>query len=708
MSPLIPLGLKLARAGGRFRILAIAAGTALSALLLLTGLALPTAMQPDPILRQGNWLINSLVLAAVIIPAAILLIVVGRLSSGIRDQRLAALRLIGVTPKQARTVAAVENGVLALAGAVAGFLLFAVIAPLLQRFGLPGFGHFPGQFATTLLQNLGSIVALTAISIAVGTSATWDHSAAKTAKTAKTARTQPSLAWWRPILFLAALATLIVLQFIPVNLDNPGPIGITWLVATAIGTIGIALLTPFLTNGIASFWGRRSGSLAVRLGVRAIQADAVSSARVVAGLAVAVVITVTLLGLLASIADSGFRRALRAVGAGPQQILIWEDSDGGDEATAYPEVALLGGLNPDAATSFQQTPGVIGFLPVRGANALIPVPTDTETCPWSGELAITDPQCHGNLALVASDVAWPLPSFIGTCQELTNLLALDKLTATGCDDNQPALILGADGQALNAIGRVYYSALPPTFDAVMTPFTAVPPGVALVTDTAGNNPVLPLGTFDTHGRVITALGSSDLVGQTLPVAFIPAALANQRLVDLGVLSGLEIGTRWDIIADGGTIPLAAVNQTAAQFGWHAETVTSEEYRIFAAFRAMMYGLSGIALAVSLITVALTATDRAIERRRNVARQIAIGVPMRVLTIGQLIQVILPAVIASAIALGFSALGLRVVSRTMLNIAAYTAPWGALIGIIASGILIVALATVPLTRTKITPELLRRE
>jgi hypothetical protein len=96
-----------------------------------------------------------------------------------------------------------------------------------------------------------------------------------------------------------------------------------------------------------------------------------------------------------------------------------------------------------------------------------------------------------------------------------------------------------------------------------------------------------------------------------------------------------------------------------------------------------------------------------ERRRNVARQIAIGVPMRVLTLGQLIQVILPAVIASGIALGFSVLVIRV-SRTMLNIAVYTTPWGALNGIIASGIIIVALATVPLTRTKITPELLRRE
>ena len=68
----------------------------------------------------------------VLVPFGVFLATCARLSAATRDRRIAALRLLGVSARQAAWVNAVETGVVAACGAVLGGTLFVVLAPLSQ------------------------------------------------------------------------------------------------------------------------------------------------------------------------------------------------------------------------------------------------------------------------------------------------------------------------------------------------------------------------------------------------------------------------------------------------------------------------------------------------------------------------------------------------------------------------------------------------
>lgn len=267
MSALVALGLRLARAGGGLRIVAITFGNLLGAYLLLVSLTLPAALYPNADIRTENMVILALVIAMLLIPALMLLIVVGRLSSGVRDRRLAALRLLGITPQRARIVAGVENGILALGGALAGLLLFVATTPLLNqaRFGSPH--PVPGTFALSPQRVMLAIAALTALSIAVGTAPTWNNLDLKAARS-ESAALRPR--WWRAGLLLGALAAFGFILSRPPITGERGPWVVTFAIASLLGVLGIAALTPVIARQIAVWWGARSASPAVKLGTRAV------------------------------------------------------------------------------------------------------------------------------------------------------------------------------------------------------------------------------------------------------------------------------------------------------------------------------------------------------------------------------------------------------------------------------------------------------
>jgi hypothetical protein len=68
----------------------------------------------------------------VLVPFGVFLATCARLSAAARDRRIAALRLLGVSARQAAWVNAVETGAVAACGAVLGTVLFLVLAPASQ------------------------------------------------------------------------------------------------------------------------------------------------------------------------------------------------------------------------------------------------------------------------------------------------------------------------------------------------------------------------------------------------------------------------------------------------------------------------------------------------------------------------------------------------------------------------------------------------
>ena len=75
---------------------------------------------------------------ALLLPVLIFIGTATRLSAARREQRFAAMRLVGATPRQVSLISAVEASIAALGGVAIGFLLFYLLHPILIRLSLTG------------------------------------------------------------------------------------------------------------------------------------------------------------------------------------------------------------------------------------------------------------------------------------------------------------------------------------------------------------------------------------------------------------------------------------------------------------------------------------------------------------------------------------------------------------------------------------------
>lgn len=137
---------RLAVVGGRsdgVRIALTALGSALSALVLLTA-AVVVSLRPVPghysleVLNQPGLVPG--VVATLVLLCAPVLFFVGqcvRVGAPARDRRLGALRMAGATPRDVRAVVALETGVAAAGGSLAGLGVFFALRRVLEAASWP-------------------------------------------------------------------------------------------------------------------------------------------------------------------------------------------------------------------------------------------------------------------------------------------------------------------------------------------------------------------------------------------------------------------------------------------------------------------------------------------------------------------------------------------------------------------------------------------
>lgn len=636
MSPLAEIGLRLARSGGRLRAGSIAAGNAVGALLLLTAVALPEALFPDALERAGQRVTLLAALMFLLVPAVVLLVTVGRLSSGTRDRRLAALRMLGLSPHRVRRIAAVENGSLALVGAAAGAVLFAgVVAPVSDhlRPRLPWLG---APLHADVLPMMAIVALITAVSVVVGTAATWERTLPAAARSEARVRTPRA---WRLLVLAAGIGALGLLAQLDMA-ATPNEVQMSlFLGGSAVTGVGLALTTPLIVSWAGRLLVRAQG-VTPRLTGRAIQADVTGASRVVAGLGVAIFLTSGALGVLGhweqapQIAD-----ALRSFGPGPQRLWL---SDWSADA------AVAARLDDNAITELKQIPGVYGVAP-----------------------RIVDANCDEDGSCGRA--------IVGTCAQLALVLE-----ASGCDDQHAAVIVNDwDG----------------------TNFRGLKPGTELTLTTwdPASGDTLALGTVASAATPIvqdTAAQQQRWAWQADDVAFVPASL---------IAEPLPTHPRVDVIATGGIDVQRHVTAWAETQGVDFWAPHAAEFQTISAIRAAVWALCGVAIAVALVVLALGAADHANERRRAVARQITLGMPAGILRRSQLLQTLLPVLVACTLALMAGLIGVHAYTN-MADGGTLITPrgWATLAAIAAAGGLVVAVSTVPLIRTRLTPELLRRE
>jgi hypothetical protein len=313
---------RFVRADSASRQVGIIAGNAVGTFLIAAVAALPAALTSDDAPELGVRLTIGVALIFVAIPVFMLLATVGRLSAATRDARLMALRLLGLRPSRTLAVAAVENGLLSLAGALAGVAIFALAAPAASAAVRNGPGWFSGTLALSPLW-------LAAIALAAGL-----FSAVLAAAPARRLLEEPKAGrprrrgtggWWRLGLFGFGAAELVWLGFEP-GLSYSQR---TWAVACGVVAVlvGLVLSVPLFSVRVAAALAK-SRRTVVQLAGRGIQAEPTSGARLVLGLGAVVFLAVALTGQLWRMENSSaIKMGQRLLGDGPQLLVMYQSSD---------------------------------------------------------------------------------------------------------------------------------------------------------------------------------------------------------------------------------------------------------------------------------------------------------------------------------------------------------------------------------------------
>lgn len=279
---------------------------------------------------------------------------------------------------------------------------------------------------------------------------------------------------------------------------------------------------------------------------------------------------------------------------------------------------------------------------------------------------------HYDLAGCGSADAFCRDVFVGTCDQLSLVQVVP-----GCRDDRINLI--NDRFVSYAPGQIKSVKLASRIGETVT----VRPGaVILRTDDKATEALNP---------------NADFYGLFIPHSSPQIAPIVQNPTDYLVLTGP------------GEAPRQALTATAAEQGFEVELQYLGAYRDVQAYQFLVWTLAAIVLGIGLLAVLLTTIDRAIERRREIASQVALGVPLRVLRGSQLLQTLLPLSLGLVASIGLGYLTVM----TYLKMADETAP--ALSDTIATMTIaatvsatIMAIATLPGIGGRLTPDLLRHK
>ncbi|MFI6815847.1 FtsX-like permease family protein [Nonomuraea sp. NPDC050328] len=215
-----------------------------------------------------------------------------RLTVARRDQRLAALRLVGATPAQVAGMTVAEAMLVALAGALAGTVLYGLAAPLLTRIEIGG-----GPWYTADLWPPVWIVAvaLAGVPVLVGLSAVAGLRRVVVSPLGVAKReTPPGLRFVRVLVLLAALIAVPVLSRQAGVAVIAGALGLAFLSLNLVGPWVVAVI-----GRVTAARARRPGTL---LAGRRLVDDPRSAWRTVSGVALTGFVA-GFLGLLSPSAD---------------------------------------------------------------------------------------------------------------------------------------------------------------------------------------------------------------------------------------------------------------------------------------------------------------------------------------------------------------------------------------------------------------------
>jgi hypothetical protein len=229
---------------------------------------------------------------AFLFPILILIATATRLSAARREERLAALRLVGATSGQISVIAVVDAAVSALLGAVAGCGLFLVLLPALAGASITGVRYFAAEVSPTSWGYAAMIVAVPTASVVAALLSLRRVRISPLGVARKVSSRPPSA--WRTVPLLAGL----LLFAVGMALSRSKSIGAAAYPGLLLVMIGLVVGGPWLTAQAARLGPRLLRGAAPLLAARRLAADPGAAFRSIRGLVLAIFLGTAVAGLL--------------------------------------------------------------------------------------------------------------------------------------------------------------------------------------------------------------------------------------------------------------------------------------------------------------------------------------------------------------------------------------------------------------------------
>ena len=555
---------------------------------------------------------------AVLLPILVLISTATRLAADRREERFAALRLVGGTPSDVRAMAAVESVLSALSGTVLGIVVFLLVRPLLAGAVVIA-RYFPDSVMPTWWEFAALLVAVpaTASMAAIVSLRRVEVSPLGVAR-----RTTPEPPAARRLIPLAAGVGLYLLGLVLTSHQGIGSAVYPGLILTMIGLV---LAGPWLTAQAARLLGSASQGSSVLLASRRLADSPRTAFRAVTGLVLAVFLG-TMVGTLVP--------AVNAISGPPsggplKNVLL----DTFANPNAFYAACPTG--DPNCALPAQPTAAMrqqaLGLTPSAGASLMADLNqfAGAEAYPLYSLPQVANPQYQGmNIGVVGCDVLRALPTF-GSCAP--GVTAVQVNDGAAIDSDNPYQSTQAFASSSAPPYRASLAALslqavlvkvnsPATLERVRTflavhapPSVSAGPGVIAPTPprTYGEATAIRLGRADLLEKLIYVAVAITLIvaGCSLAVAAGGGLVDRKRPFTLLRVSGTPVSVLARVVLFEAAVPLMTATALAAAIAYGTSMLAFVKLAPAGTqipeLGAAYYLLMSIGLAIALAVIAAT-------------------------------------------------------------------------------------------------------
>ncbi len=375
---------------------------------------------------SGTDLILSIVALAILLPVLIFIGTATRLSAARREERFAAMRLVGATRTQVSALAAVESTAAALLGVAAGFAIFFGLRIPVAGIPFVGQPFFPGQLTLSLFD---VIVVAVGVPVAAAVAARLALRRVNISPLGVTRRVTPKPPGvWRVVPLLLGLAELGFWEAHGHPASIQGQIQ-AFVTSFALIIIGLFIAGPWLTMAAARLmarWTSRPGTL---IAARRIGDDPRAAFRSVSGLVLALLVTTV---ATIAITTQDAKNPTRFGNIAESHVLMAQISASNAVALGSGPGVRSGTANPGPAAPAAPLAAQLSAMPgVRGVLVVRAVP------------GLTIPGRFENLGVNAFGVntdgsVTPIPAGVVSCAQLATVPALGRCPAGAATAEFPA------------------------------------------------------------------------------------------------------------------------------------------------------------------------------------------------------------------------------------------------------------------------------